>query len=102
MRHRPQGTGPAPAKETTMSFKTWIETMMEEKGVDLEQHFEFTVDGTPNIMPYGVVVEAAIAASPAEQKQIKDKLVFIDFKNGDVRHFLRFLGECMAKARVAA
>lgn len=85
-----------------MAFKNWIETMMEEKDIDMEENFEFEADGVAHIMPYGAVIEGAIATSPRQQAQIKTQLVRIDFNNGDTKHFLRYLGTLMVKARVAA
>lgn len=85
-----------------MKFSKWIETLVEEKGLDLESTFEFQDQNGANVMPYGVVVEAAKIASPAEQAQIKNMLVLIDFKNGDIRHFLRHLGMGLAAQRGAA
>ena len=40
------------------NFTKWIDTFIEEKGIDLEQTFEFENASGWNLMPYGVVVEA--------------------------------------------
>ena len=75
-------------------FTDWLDVFMSEKEIDMEDHFEATSEnGTPNIIPYGVVIEHIKETSPEEQKKIKEILVEIDFKNGDVRHFLRHLGK---------
>jgi hypothetical protein len=79
-----------------MSYNKWLDTFIEEKGIDLEDTFELKhSDGTTHTMPYGVVVEHIKIASSEEQKQIKEVVVKIDFKNGDVRHFLRYLGQAI-------
>lgn len=79
-------------------FNEWLDTFVEEKGIDLEQ--SFTVEGPvygENIIPYGVIVEHIKATSPEEQKKIKDIIVRIDFMNGDVLHFFRHLGKAIAR-----
>lgn len=80
-----------------MTFNNWIDTFLEEKGIDLEETFEFeTVETGYNLMPYAVVVEFIKFTSRSEQEKIKNMLVQIDFKNGDVKHFLRYLGKGLA------
>lgn len=81
-----------------MKFNKWLDTFIEEKGIDLEQTFD--VEGPQwgtNTIPYGVIVEHMKVASPAEQSKIKDVIVQIDFRNGDVLHFFRHLGKAIAK-----
>lgn len=81
-----------------MTFKNWLNTFISEKGLDLEHVFEVkgVVWGVHNI-PLGVVVEHMYQASPKEQAAIKDMVVRIDFRNGDVMDFFKHL----AKAVVA-
>jgi len=80
-----------------MKFNTWIDTFLEEKGIDLEETFEIkTKLGTSNIIPYAVIIEHMKIASPADQNAIKELLIMIDFKNRDVKHFLRHLGQAIA------
>ena len=86
-------------KLSERDFSEWLDTFIEEKGIDREATFEFDLDGEWNHMMYGIVIDAAKGASPPEQAQIKDTIVKIDFRNGDVKHFLRYLGEGLAKAR---
>lgn len=79
------------------NFNKWLDTFLEEKGIDLDE--SFTVQGETwgdNHMTYGVVVEHMKIAPKSEQNKIKDMLVKIDFKNGDVRHFLRHLAQAIA------
>ena len=46
-------------KKTDEAFSAWLDTLLDEKGVDLEETFTFLdFRGSHNIMPYGVVVEA--------------------------------------------
>ena len=83
-----------------MNFNTWLDVFLEEKGIDLEQTFELTSkQGLYNLIPYGVVVEHIKIANSSEQSAIKDMIVKIDFKNGDVKHFLRHLGQALVDSR---
>lgn len=83
-----------------MSFNRWIDTLVSEKNIDLEQSFEFEdSQGVNHSMPYQVVVDAMKIAGDDEQKQIKDTIVKIDFANGDILHFFRHLGKCLAEVR---
>ena len=80
-----------------MTFNKWLDTFIEEKGINLEQSFEAEGPGWgTNVIPYGVVVERIKTAPPAEKAKIKDILVKIDFKKGDVLPFLRHLGKALA------
>ena len=78
------------------NFTKWLDTFISEKGVDLNRTFTFDNDNGFNIMPYGVVVEAIKTTSGSEQASIKSTIVKIDFANGDILHFLRFLGRGLA------
>ena len=79
------------------AFKKWFQTFVDEKGIDLEATFSFENENGFNLMPYGVVVEAIAATeSPAQQKAIKATIVKIDFFNGDVYHYFRYLGRALA------
>ena len=79
-----------------MSFNNWIDTLLDEKGIDQEMIIE--VDGASglNIMPLEVVVDAIKATTSSEQHAIKNALCYIDFKNGDVLHYLKHLAQAIA------
>jgi len=78
-------------------MKNWINTLIEEKGLNI--HTTIDVEGKSglNIIPLGVVVEHILIAPQHEQNQIKNTLVKIDFHNGDVMHFLTFLAKAIAR-----
>jgi len=84
--------------EQKNAFDTWLDTLIEEKGIDTES-IEFDVMGKSglNIIPLGVVIEHIKIASKEEQKQIKTILVQIDFANGDICHFFKHLSGAIAK-----
>jgi hypothetical protein len=78
-------------KETVkMTFKNWLKTFLEEK--DLQpQTWEIEHNGTLHIVESEHIIEVIKTASKEEQKKIKNTLVMIDFKNGNVNHFLNHL-----------
>jgi hypothetical protein len=78
-------------------MKTWINTLISEKGLQLETIIEVNGNSGANFIPLGVVVEHILIANATEQKFIKDTLVKIDFMNGDVMHFFTHLAQCIAK-----
>ena len=79
-----------------MKFNEWLDTLIDEKGIDKEE--EITVEGESgtNFMTVETVVEAIKATGTQEQGKIKDTLVMIDFKNGDIVHFFRHLAKAIA------
>jgi hypothetical protein len=81
-----------------MKYNEWLDTFIEEKGIDTEEYFSLTNSkGTSHSMPYGVVIEHIKIASQEEKKKIKDIIVKIDFKNGDVKHFFRHLAQALVE-----
>jgi hypothetical protein len=79
------------------AFNRWLQTFLDEKGIDLEQGFTVSGPSGANHMQYAHVVNAIMdRAPPQEQRAIKDVLVRIDFRNGDVRAYLRHLAQAIA------
>lgn len=78
------------------SFDRWIDTFIEEKGIDTE--YLLTVEGLlgKNYIPVGCVIEAMKEAPKNEQQAIKNMIIKIDFVNGDVIDFFRHLAEAIA------
>ena len=74
-----------------MKISNYITTLIEEKGhsvddtINLDGHFGLT---------YEMLIDF-IQAQTSYHKQIKDTLVMIDFKNGDVFHYLDHLAAGM-------
>lgn len=74
-------------------IRDYIETLLEEKGISRNHTFEVKSDN-----PFGnhfihmdVLIEFIESLSPPIQRVVKNKLVIIDFKNGDVLNFLEYL-----------
>lgn len=81
-----------------MTFNNWLDTFVQEKGINTEQVFE--VEGPEwgtNFIPCAVVIEHIKIASPEEKHQIKTAIVKIDFVNGDVMDFFKHLAKAIAK-----
>lgn len=85
-----------------LAFNTWLDTFISEKGIDLEETFEVEGPSGMNFIPYGVIIEHMKIAPPQEQAAIKDTMVKLDFKNADIRGFLRHLGKAIAASRLTA
>lgn len=80
-------------------MEKWLETFLEEKGIDLELRLYNVWSGTAMHMVSGEVVkEAILKANTQEKRFIKETLVKIDFQNGDINHFLKHLAKCYVTA----
>ena len=79
-----------------MTFRKWLDTLIEEKGLDTEQRWEIEGPSGINSIPLGVVIEHCKVTTAQEQAEIKNILVKIDFVNGDVLHFFSHLARALA------
>jgi hypothetical protein len=79
-----------------MKFSEWIDTFLEEKGLNLEETFEVEGPSGTNYMNYKVVIEAIKTAPVKEQNGIKDVIIKLDYYAADVRDFLRHLAKALA------
>lgn len=83
------------------NFDKWLDTFLEEKNIDLNEEFEIEQVGwlgknrLIHFMSYGYVVDFIKWTCLEEKKAIKNMLVKIDFQNGDVKHYLRHLGQAL-------
>lgn len=78
-----------------VSFNKWLDTFIEEKGIDLDDTFTIEKNEQMHIFEVGNIVENIKATSPKEQAQIKDMLVKIDFYNGDVLDYFKHLAQAL-------
>lgn len=86
------------AHKRPSGFAAWLDTFVSEKGIDTDHIF--TVPGPrwgDNMIPVSVVIEAAKNTGDREQRAIKDTLVKIDFRNGDVMHYFEHLAKALAQ-----
>ena len=79
-----------------MTTANYLATFFAEKDLE-ERTYETTApDGTFHLIPTSYVIEAILAAPSNEQTQIAGILRQIDFKNGNVHHFLNHLAGALA------
>lgn len=77
--------------------KDYLVTFFDEKNLDREKILTAIAPrGTENLIETGVVIDAILQTSGAEQVKIAEILRKIDFANGDVYHFLTHLAGAMA------
>ncbi|MFJ7954314.1 hypothetical protein ACIQZG_22690 [Lysinibacillus sp. NPDC096418] len=76
-------------------MKDYLNKLLEEKEIDKEETFNIEANGNLNIFECGAVIEAILSTSEEEQQGIRKMLVMIDFKNGDVKHYLRHLAQAL-------
>ncbi len=79
-----------------MNIKTYLETLISEKNIDMEQRIEVEGPSGLNSMPLQMIVDAIVNTCKEEQANIKKTLVMIDFKNGDIMHFFKHLAGALA------
>jgi hypothetical protein len=79
------------------NFNQWFDTFIQEKNIDLSDCFEIEGPSGTNHFSYEVIAELIKISPQHEKKNIKNVLVMIDFRNGDVKHFLKHLAKAIAK-----
>lgn len=80
-----------------MTFDNWLDTFVEEKGIDTEYEFQVVGEYTGlNLIPVGCVIEYIKEQNEMNKAAVKDKLVQIDFHNGDVTDFFKYVAQFMA------
>lgn len=77
-------------------MKSFYRRMVEEKGIN-EIEFSIQVDGFVHFMGVENVIELIENAPAHEQKKIKNTFSKIDFLNGDLLHYIKFLAEAYIK-----
>lgn len=84
-------------KETEKNvFNKWIDTFIEEKGIDLQKVIEIKTEKNTHYFEIGNIVENIKATTLEEQSTIKDTIVKIDFYNGDILDYFKFLAKILA------
>ena len=74
-----------------MSGNDYLTTFFEEKDLPTVSWEITSKDGTWNHISNEVVIEHVLATQGDERRKIENVIRKIDFQNGDVNHFLRFL-----------
>jgi hypothetical protein len=76
------------------AFQKWLLTFIEEKKLDMS---EPVVAGDGSTLFAGDVFSKIMVSPASEQKRIKDMMVAIDFANGDVMHFVKYLAKALTE-----
>lgn len=83
------------AESQEVGIGQFIETMMEEKGLNPDGYVE--KEGHINLSYRNLIEFIEGSVSEKDQEAIRDMLVKIDFANGDIEHYLNFLIDGMLK-----
>jgi len=75
-----------------MNFNKWFDTFLSEKELD-ETDFIIEKDGFTHILEWDVLISFIKSLSMQEKEKIKEKIVYIDFRNGDICHFFEYLAK---------
>lgn len=81
-------------------FEKWFDTFIEEKGIEAEEMFSLDMSENWNLVQVGVVIEYIKNLPIENQEQTKEILVKIDFQNGDVRHFLKYIAKGIVTGQI--
>jgi hypothetical protein len=74
----------------------WLDTMISEKDLDLDETVSVEGPSGYNRIPLSAVVEQIKAFDEDTKKIVQTKLIEIDFKNGDIKDFLKYIAKKMA------
>jgi hypothetical protein len=73
--------------------KRYLQTFFKEKALPFAAWEIVSSSGTSHMIDSAVVIEAILHAPAEEQQKIAAIIREIDFKNGDVNHFLKHLAK---------
>ncbi|MCG5512808.1 hypothetical protein [Ectothiorhodospira shaposhnikovii] len=79
------------------AFNAWLDTFLQEKGIDLEEYITVLGHSGENHMPLLAVVNAIKKAPKHEQSAIKDTMVKLDFNNAPIKPYLAWLAKAIAQ-----
>ena len=80
-----------------MNFTKWLDTLLEEKGLNNYKLYEIEGPSGTNFMERAAVIEAIKSAPVHEQKGIKTMIVKIDFMNKSVDNYLQHLAQALVR-----
>ncbi|QBP29195.1 hypothetical protein KNU48_gp048 [Mycobacterium phage Silverleaf] len=83
------------------AFAKWIDTFVDEKGLDLGHTFTISTPGhvwETHYIPLEVVIDIAKGVSANEQLTIKNTLVRLDVCNQPVLPYFEHLAKALAEA----
>lgn len=80
-------------------MKRYMYDLLNEKGIDVNEIIEVGQDDFfgPMLIQIDDIVKFILASDRDTQKKIRNRFVAIDFVNGDVMDFLKYIGRYMFK-----
>ncbi|MDD4969818.1 MAG: hypothetical protein PHT07_10365 [Paludibacter sp.] len=81
-------------------FRGWLETFLDEKGIGVEHTFEYDISNNFVMVSVGAIVDQVCYSDAHTKETVKQKIVEIDFVNGNVLDFFSFLGKYIAQQQV--
>jgi len=78
-------------------MNNFFTTFFNEKNLDFQYYTVNSPNGTPNIIPSTVVIDAIKHTKGQEAAKIKDMLIKIDFFNGNIHNYLQHLAQALTK-----
>ncbi|MDQ3190778.1 MAG: hypothetical protein M3Q58_04220 [Bacteroidota bacterium] len=76
---------------------TYLKNFFAEKTIRCELFEILDSEGIMHFIDTDALIETILNTSQREQETILSTLRKIDFVNGDVNHYLKFLAECLIK-----
>lgn len=84
-----------------MSDRRYLKTFFKEKGLSYQMYEVLDEDGTPNFIDSDTVIDLIVKAPYEEQHVIAEGIRRIDFRNGDLHQYLRFLASAFVRTQRA-
>ena len=78
-------------------MNNFFTTFFNEKNLDFQYYTVNSPNGTTNLIPSTVVIDAIKHTKGQEAAHIKNTLIKIDFFNGDIHNYLQHLAQALAK-----
>lgn len=79
-----------------MTFEKWLDTYVDEKGLDIHHWFEVNGHSGVNFIPLGSVIDVINSFPPETQAAAKNHIVADDFSNRDPLKFFEYIAQKMA------
>ena len=84
-----------------MIFSKWLDTFVEEKGLDTDEILEVEGASGMNWIPLEVLLDAIKTTSRQEQIAIKAVIVKLDFINADCLDYFKHLAKAIARVEIS-
>lgn len=76
-----------------MDFDKWFEIFLEGKNIPCQNWELLDDEGVMHYIDTDVIIEFIYSLPDKDKKEIKKKLIQIDFVNGDVNEFFRYIAK---------